>query len=152
MWNIGHTWAVVGRAALSEANKAVSVSAAQCPHNSFEAFFLNASFKIISCHLNWLLSKDSNEVMAGDEAQPQVISFQASFCHLLVSCVIATFAVGRCRRKMLQERGDLYLGLSGSAKWMPTSGVANSPVIYGQRRLVSWWAEGRQELAVWVGL
>lgn len=97
MWNIGHTWAVVGRAALSEANKSFSVSASQCPPNSFEAFLLNADFKMTSCHLNWLLSKDSNEVMAGDEAQPQVLSFQASSCHLLVSSVTAAFAVGSCR-------------------------------------------------------
>lgn len=110
MWNIGHTWAVVGRAAISEANKSFSVSASQCPPNSFEAFLLNADFKMTFCHLNWLLSKDSNEVMAGDDAQPQVLSFQASSCHLLVSSVTAAFAVGSCRGKMLWERGELYLG------------------------------------------
>lgn len=65
---------------------------------------------MISCHLDLLLRKDSNEVMGGDEAQPQVLSFQASFCHLLVRCVTGAFVFGSCRGKMLQERGELYLG------------------------------------------
>lgn len=63
---------------------------------------------MISCHLDLLLSKDSNEVMADDEIQ--VLSFQASFCYLLVSCVTVAFVFGSCRGKMLQERGELYLG------------------------------------------
>lgn len=101
MWNTGHTWAVVWRAALSGANKAFSASAAQCPPNSFEAFLLNAGlrwFPAISIYFWVKILMKSWQAMRSRSSPSRLVSAICLWAVWLLHLSLVAVG-GRCSKK-----------------------------------------------------